>query len=167
MKLLFKDSDIFFEKEKPSLKRDAVQALLLIIMFSAMTAITFYAGWVEFSFSYGTAEAMAWITASSATGFIAVTALLSLIAFRRLDRKSLRAALFLMAYAATPVMLLGWVPNGPVKIAGILWSVVFLKVGLETHSKKTGKEALLAAFLTGGAAIALAALTEFYLIYYI
>ncbi|HLC67287.1 MAG TPA: YIP1 family protein [archaeon] len=167
MKILLKDSDLFFEKEKPSLCKDAGQAALLIVIFSALTTITFYVGWTKFAFSYGAGEAMVWITASTATGFLAVTALLSLIAFRRLDKKSFGDALFIMAYASSPIMLLAWAPHSVVKVVGIAWSIIFLKSGLEFYSKKPHKESILIAILTGAATIALAWVTEFYLIYYI
>ena len=167
MKILLKDSDIFFEKAKPSLRRDSGQALMLIIIFSLLTTITFYVGWTKFVFSLGAGEAMAWITASTATGFLAVTAVLSLIAYRRLDRKSFTDAFFIMVYAATPLMLMAWAPHSLVKIVGIAWSVIFIKVGLEIYSRKTHNESIAIAVLTGATAIALAQITEFYLIYYI
>ncbi|MEK6888249.1 MAG: Yip1 family protein [Candidatus Aenigmatarchaeota archaeon] len=156
MKILLKDSDMFFEKNKNNINRDAIQIILLAVLFSFLTTLTIYEGWTTTKLTTGFVQSFIGITIATVSGILILIVALMLMAFRKINRTCFDKTLFIVAYAATPALIIGWVPHGFVKIVAILWSLIFIKVGLEVSLKKSQKQATLVVI---GIAIILAIMT--------
>ncbi|MFA4820117.1 MAG: YIP1 family protein [Candidatus Aenigmatarchaeota archaeon] len=156
MKILLKDSDLFFEKNKNNLNRDVIQIILLTLLFSLLTTFTIYEGWTTTKLTASFAQSFIGIAIATVSGILILIVALMLMAFRKINRTCFDKTLFIVAYAATPALILGWVPHGIVKLIAIIWSLIFIKVGLEVKLKKSQKQATLVVI---GIAIILAILT--------
>ncbi|MBI4170157.1 MAG: YIP1 family protein [Candidatus Aenigmarchaeota archaeon] len=156
MKILLKDSDLFFKKNKAHFIQDLTQVAVLGMIFSALSALTIAAGWTTVKLVMGIVESIAVFFLSILGGVFITSALLALMVFRTLDKESFKKAFFIVTYAATPALVLGWIPHGFVKLIGIIWSLVFVAVGIEVGMNKTQKQAVT---ITIALAVTLALLT--------
>lgn len=164
MKLLLKNSDIFFDKNKHNFWKDITQLVVASVLFSLLTTFTIYEGWTASKLTAGFLESFVAIEIATISGMIIIIAATMLLTFRTIKKTYFEKMLFIIAYSATPALMLGWIPHGFVKIVAILWSLVFIKVGIEVSLNKSQKHATLAVI---GIAIILAILmliTETYLI---
>ncbi len=156
MKILLKDSDLFFKQNKAHFSKDFLQLAVLGMIFSILTALTIAGGWTTVKLTGGIIESVAVFFLSILAGTFIVSALLAVMAYRKLGSNSLKTAFFVIVYAATPVLILGWVPHGFVKAIGIIWSLIFVAVGIEVGMNKTQKQAIA---ITIALAVILALLT--------
>lgn len=156
MKILLKDSDLFFQSHRENFRRDVAQLAVLVAIFSALTVISIEAGWTTVKLPAGLPESTTGIFLGTMAGAALLTAALSALAFGKTSRESLEKSFFILAYASTPAMLIAWFPHGLVKLIGVAWSLVFVAVGLQTSAKRTQKQSIL---ITIGLAILIGILT--------
>ena len=164
MKILLKNSDLFFDKNKRNFWKDITQIVLLSALFSLLTTFTIHEGWTAGKLTAGFFESFVAIAIATISGMIILVIAAMLLTFRKIKRIYFEKILFIAAYASTPALIIGWVPHGFVKIVAILWSLIFIKVGLEVNLKKSQKQATL---IVIGIAIMLAIMplaTQTYLI---
>lgn len=164
MKILLKDSDLFFETNKYNLNKDLVQIIALVLLFSFLTTVTIYAGWTTTKLTAGFAQSFFGIAIATASGILVLVASLMLLTFRKISRTCFHKTFFIVAYAATPALMLGWVPHGIVKLIAIIWSLIFIKVGLEVSLKKSQKQATLLVISVAIILVILTLITQTYLI---
>jgi hypothetical protein len=164
LKILLKDSDLFFQNNGEKSRKDIVQALVFSGIFTALTVFTLEAGWTGVELASPPFEAFIGILGVTFGGQLIFSLLLSLLAYRKLDKSSFKKSFFIIAYASTPLLLIAWVPNGFIKLIGIIWTFNFIWVGIQHVAKKRQKEAFYVTLILGAILGILSAVTQIYLI---
>lgn len=164
MKILLKDSDMFFHSNKEHLKKDLLQVIILAFAFSLLTTATMFAGLTTVKPAFGFIASLVAIFLSSVIGMLVIAFVLGLLLFRKADRKSFGKAFFVVGYAATPIFIIGWIPHGVVKLVAIVWSLVFVFNGIQIKTNKSQKESALLVIVLCIILAALTLLSQNYLI---
>ncbi|MBI3190691.1 YIP1 family protein [archaeon] len=164
MKILLKDSDLFFQSSKEDMKKDFIQVVVLTLVFSLLTTITIFEGLTTVKPAFDFIESFVAIFLSSLIGILIITAVLTEIIFKKISKKTFSKTLFVIGYAATPTFVIGWIPHGVVKLIAIIWSLIFVFNGLQVVMKKPQKDAALLVVVLCIILVALTLVSQNYLI---
>lgn len=161
MLLLFDDPVKLFKKRKENLQKDILYLLSFSLFFVFMNELSIRSGIVRYKSLLGPLESIAVNYVSIITVFLICALIIYVFSG---FRKSISTSFFVLIYSAMPLLALGWVPFAIIKVFALVWSAVFLTVGLTVKMGIDYRKSATITALVVAVIVILALLTQNYIL---
>ncbi|MDI6721448.1 MAG: YIP1 family protein [Candidatus Aenigmarchaeota archaeon] len=146
MKLLIDSPNGFFKRSKEDFLEAVIYMMLITAVFIVFNEASIRIGLTKYVPRVGIIESIIINYFALVTGFFQLVFVFSLLFARKFGLiKSYVKSFFVLAYAGTPIFLIGWIPFGIMKGIALIWAMFFLVIGINIKMNCTYKKSLLAA----------------------
>ncbi len=135
MRVLLDDPVKFFRKKEEGLLRTIFYFMAFLLFFIIMNEAMVRYGFVKYQPVAGVFESIAINYAAVLSGFVLLSFITFVLSSMAGTKASLKQSIFVIAHSSTPLLLLGWVPFSVVKVIALIWSVLFLTLGIKIKMK--------------------------------